>query len=240
MRGLILNRNKYIVEKNKRIILRKNASLIFPIVLAIIGGVVFFGAKNIWGVTNNPGDEKGPENAIDYHNQNDNVNSGDHDNTVPESGNREGIDKKPNIIRRDVPETYLVTKVVDGDTIYVAGIETRIRLIGVNTPETNNPSKPVQCYGPEASSYLTSLLLGKNVGLESDAASGEIDPYGRPLRYVYYNGENVNQKLIMEGYGKEADYGSEYKYRLQFVESEKYAFINGKGLWSLSTCGGQE
>lgn len=156
--------------------------------------------------------------------------------TKPEE---ESLQSVPSSLPGNVPENYYVTKIVDGDTIYVSGIDTRIRLIGINTPETVKSSTPVQCYGPESSSFLSNLILGKYVGLESDYSAGDRDQYGRPLRYVYFNGENVNYKIIYEGYGYEASYGSDYKYSDDFIKAENDASANGRGLWSPTTCNGQ-
>ena len=148
-------------------------------------------------------------------------------------------EEKQTLVKSSMPETYLVTRITDGDTIYVEGIATRIRLIGVNTPEVGSNVRSAECFGPEASQYLSSLILGKHVGLESDASVGDIDKYGRPLRYIYLAGENINQKIIAEGYGREASYGSDYKYRASFVKSEKIARETKRGLWSPATCNGQ-
>ena len=79
-----------------------------------------------------------------------------------------------------------VTKVVDGDTFWVAdGSEKglKIRLIGVNTPETVHPQKPVEYYGREASDYVKSILTGSKVKLQFDV--NRTDRYGRTLAYVY-------------------------------------------------------
>lgn len=244
MQGLILNRNKYIIEKSRKGILAKRAG-IFVASITAIGLVLFFSLNNAYKTTvdNNIESGKSSNNVL----SSDIGGRGDDDISLAQSEAGEigssgssNDDNQVAIIRNSVAEKYLVTKVVDGDTIYVSGIDTRIRLIGVNTPETVSTSKPVQCFGPESSNYLKTLLLNKYVGLESDEASGDVDIYNRPLRYVYYNGENVNQKLILEGYGKEASYGTEYKYRSQFVASEKFAITNNKGLWSPNTCNGSE
>lgn len=135
-----------------------------------------------------------------------------------------------------------VTKVTDGDTIHADGgvgcPSERIRLIGVDTPETVSVSKPVQCYGPEASEY-TNQLLGQAVYIEGDNSQGDLDIYGRPLRYIYTSaGENWNMKLILEGYGKEYTFHTAYKYQSQFKLAQQIAQNNGNGLWSQSNCNG--
>lgn len=233
MRGLIINRNKYIVERSRYTTLIKRFAA-FGVSLFIIGLILIFNARNIRGVTDN--EVQINTNSLSY----ENISEQDELETEEDDVDSSLKDDEVEIIRKNITEEYLVTKVVDGDTVYVSGIDTRIRLIGVNTPETVSPSKPVQCFGPEASDYLKNLLLGKKVGLESDEASGDTDIYGRPLRYVYYNGENINQKLILEGYGKEADYGSEYKYSSEFKASQQDAISNNRGLWSPVTCNGRE
>ena len=102
------------------------------------------------------------------------------------------------------PGFYKVVEVYDGDTIAVdmAGTTEKVRFIGVDTPETHKPNTPVQCFGPEASSFTTKLLSVKTVRLEADADDQNRDIYGRLLRYVYTeDGTLVNRRLIERGYG---------------------------------------
>lgn len=75
-----------------------------------------------------------------------------------------------------------VAKVIDGDTI-MANDGMTIRLIGIDTPETVDPRRPVGCFGKEASNFTKQLLLGKQISVEKDVS--ETDKYGRLLRYVY-------------------------------------------------------
>ncbi len=87
--------------------------------------------------------------------------------------------------RRVADTPYRVVQVLDGDTIIVrraGGSDETIRLLGVDTPETHHPRKPVQCYGPEASAYTTRRLFGQVVRLEDDVERHDI--YGRRLAYV--------------------------------------------------------
>ena len=225
MKGLILNRNKYIKERKAS----KSYHWLWGLPVVIIVTVAI---NSVVASSHEHTSIEKELYTIDKTNQFD---TDDTTNEIDTSEIREAS-TTPSIVKNDTPATYLVTKVVDGDTIYVDGIGTRIRLIGVNTPETVDSSKPVECYGPEASNYLRNLILGRYVGLESDSLSGDVDKYGRPLRYVYYNNENINQKIILGGYGKEASYGSSYKYQSEFDASEKYAKQNDLGLWSPSTC----
>jgi len=134
---------------------------------------------------------------------------------------------------------YQVVKVVDGDTIKInfdGSIES-IRLIGMDTPETVDPRKPVQCFGEEASKKAKELLLNKKVRLEDDPT--QYDKYGRLIKYVYLeNGEMYNKKMIEDGYAHEYTYDIPYKYQSEFQEAEKYARENKLGLWSDDTCSG--
>lgn len=99
----------------------------------------------------------------------------------------------------------VIVHVDDGDTVDVTldGERVRVRLIGIDTPETKKPATPVQCYGPEASAFTASLLpVGTEVRLERDAEAR--DPYGRLLAYVYRasDGLFVNRALADGGYAR--------------------------------------
>ena len=130
--------------------------------------------------------------------------------------------------------TYPVSRVIDGDTldVEIKGTTYRVRLIGVNTPETVHPSKPQECYGLEASNFMKNLLTGQKVALESDSSQGDTDKYGRLLRYVFFNDENINLKLISDGYGYEYTYNTSYKYQSDFRAAQSLASQQGRGLWS--------
>ena len=107
-----------------------------------------------------------------------------------------GTAPKPSTLAHDAGGPYLVESVVDGDTIRIScnGTSTRVRLVGVNTPETVKEDSPVECGGPEASGYLHSQLDGKQVFLSADPAQGERDKYDRLLAYVWTSdGAPVNQ-----------------------------------------------
>lgn len=134
---------------------------------------------------------------------------------------------------------YEVVKVVDGDTIDVNinGEIERLRLIGIDTPETVDPRKEIQCFGLEASNKAKELLLGKFVLLESDETQGERDKYRRLLRYVFLpDGTNFNLFMIQEGYAYEYTYDEIYKYQGEFKNAQIYAEENQKGLWNKSIC----
>jgi micrococcal nuclease len=132
-----------------------------------------------------------------------------------------------------------VIKVVDGDTIDVSldGKTERIRLIGINTPETVDPRKPVECFGREASDRAKELLSNKKVYLEADLISGERDKYNRLLRFVFLeDGTNFNLLMIKEGYAYEYTYDVPYKYQTEFKQAQKEAEANKAGLWGDNVC----
>lgn len=135
---------------------------------------------------------------------------------------------------------YKVVWVVDGDTIKVLinNKEETVRLIGIDTPEVVDPRKPVQCFRIEASDKAKELLNGKNVILEADEASGDLDQYNRLLRYVFLeDGTNFNKLMIEEGYAYEYTYkDNQYKYRNEFKQKEKEARENKRGLWADNAC----
>ena len=96
-------------------------------------------------------------------------------------------------------QTLRCTRVIDGDTIILNNGE-RVRLIGVDTPETKHPRKPVEYYGKEASAFTKKMIEGKEVRLEYDWQRK--DKYGRTLAYVYLkNGTFLNAEIVKQGYG---------------------------------------
>ena len=134
---------------------------------------------------------------------------------------------------------YRVTSVIDGDTLKVTedGLTVTVRMIGIDTPETVHPSKPVQCFGKEASEKAKALLTDAVVHLEFDNSQGIHDKYGRLLAYVFLeNGTNVNEYMIVEGYAYEYTYNVPYKYQYAFKEAEVSARVQKKGLWADGVC----
>ena len=129
---------------------------------------------------------------------------------------------------------YQVSRVVDGDTIEVIINEKKekIRMIGIDTPETKHPKKGKECYGEEAYQKTKSLLEGKKIFLEEDASQGDQDYYKRLLRYVVLeDGSNFNLKMIQEGFAKEYTYKKSYLYQSDFKQAEQEAQKSKKGLW---------
>ena len=135
----------------------------------------------------------------------------------------------------------VVVHVVDGDTldVRVGGTEERVRLLGIDTPESVAPNRPVQCYGAEASAYLASLVPGgTQVRLERDAVAR--DKFGRLLAYVYRDEDDllVNLALVEQGYADAVTYGDNEALYPQLVAAEGEARNGGRGLWGV--CGGPD
>ena len=134
---------------------------------------------------------------------------------------------------------FVVSRVVDGDTIEVTrdGIKEKVRQIGINTPETVDPRKTVECFGKEASAHAKEILMGQKVRLVSDDTQTKYDKYGRLLAYVYReDGLLVNKHMIEEGYAYEYTYRVPYIFQKEFKEAQKQAETEGKGLWGAGVC----
>lgn len=132
------------------------------------------------------------------------------------------------------PGYYYVSYVFDGDTVEVDmnGSPEKVRMIGVDTPETHKPNTPVQCYGPEASDYSKEHLTHKNIRLESDEINQDRDRYGRLLRYVYLeDGTMWNAELVRLGYGR-ALTAFPFTKLAEFEGYEKQAKDTKSGLWA--------
>lgn len=135
-----------------------------------------------------------------------------------------------------------VLTVVDGDTLSVqlfgGGIE-RVRLIGMDTPETVDPREPVQCFGKEASAQAVAMLAGETISLERDPSQDDRDRYDRLLRYVWLpDGRLFNLEMIVLGYAHEYTYEVPYRYQAEFQAAEAQAQVASAGLWSPTTCNG--
>lgn len=138
---------------------------------------------------------------------------------------------------------YPVVRVVDGDTVRVTrdSRTVTLRLIGIDTPETKDPRRPVECFGREASRHARELLASRRVYLEFDRSQGERDRYGRTLAYVWLRGSRaklVNERMIDDGFAFEYTYRLPYRYQRRFRAAEADARRHSRGLWSPATCGG--
>jgi len=135
---------------------------------------------------------------------------------------------------------YKVLYAVDGDTVQLTTGE-KLRYIGIDTPETKHPRKPVEFYGKEASAFNKQLVLGakrrggaafqgKDILVEFDVT--EKDRYGRLLGYVYLpDGTFVNAELVRQGYAKVYTYPPNVKYVSLFRQLQAEARANNRGLW---------
>jgi micrococcal nuclease len=122
-------------------------------------------------------------------------------------------------------------RVIDGDTIVLDGNE-RVRLIGVDTPETVHPRKSVEYFGREASAFTHRLVEGRRVRLEYDQDLR--DRYGRTLAYVFLeDGRLVNAEIIRQGFGFAY---TKYAFRRmeEFRACEREARATERGLWHRS------
>jgi micrococcal nuclease len=136
--------------------------------------------------------------------------------------------------RASPPAEARVLRVVDGDTILVAagGGSERVRLIGVDTPESVKPGTPVQCFARRASAFTHALLDGGQVRLVYDAERR--DRYGRLLAYVYRarDGLFVNTELVRDGYARTLTIAPNTRFAERFAALAAAARHAGKGLWS--------
>lgn len=133
-----------------------------------------------------------------------------------------------------VDGTATVTEVVDGDTLTVrlSGRTETVRLIGIDTPETVHPTKPVECFGPEASAFTKSLLPpGTEVSLVRDAEAR--DRYGRLLAYVTRvdDGLFVNRAILDNGMAVPLSIEPNTAHQRDFAEVAYRASAARLGLW---------
>jgi len=140
-------------------------------------------------------------------------------------------------VKGEVIQLYKVTQVVDGDTLKleIDGREETVRLVGIDTPESVDPRKPVQCFAVEASNKLKELVSGKNVLFEYDTKQGHTDKYGRLLLYIWLPQSDgsklfINEYMIKEGYAY-AYRQIESEYLNEFIDFEEQARVGNKGLW---------
>ena len=134
-----------------------------------------------------------------------------------------------------------VVRVIDGDTTDFAinGKTERVRVIGINTPETVDPRKSVECFGQEASRQAKLYLNpGLEVELEKDSSQGERDKYNRLLRYVFTDNGTLDfgKAMISLGYAYEYTYDTPYKYQAIYKLAQKEAEEGKKGLWADNAC----
>jgi micrococcal nuclease len=134
-----------------------------------------------------------------------------------------------------VAANAVVTGVVDGDTIDVRieGRDERVRLIGIDTPETKRPDRPIECFGPEASAFTESVLPdGTAVRLERDVVGR--DDYGRLLAYVHRasDGMFVNLEIVRRGFARPLEYPPNTTHAAAFLQAVRSAESDDVGLWA--------
>jgi len=139
-------------------------------------------------------------------------------------------------------KTFLVTRVVDGDTMVLDCPDdvngkptTRVRLWGVDTPETVKPNAPVEWYGPEASAFTKNMAEGRRVRIVLESGRKPRDTYDRLLAWVYLeDGSLLNAELISRGYGY-ADPRFDHHLKRDFADRQAQAMRDRKGLWQNGT-----
>ncbi len=149
-------------------------------------------------------------------------------------------------------EAAKIVRVVDGDTVIARitkitggpgagevekGEEYSVRLIGIDTPETVKPGSPVECFGKEASRATTDLLEGVDVRMVKDVE--DRDRFDRLLRYIYIGQEMANARLVVNGYASAYTYPPDVRHADLFVQLQREARENDRGLWSPDTCSGE-
>ena len=141
------------------------------------------------------------------------------------------VDMSPVDISLDEPISAEVLSVTDGDTIKVRidGRTETVRYIGIDTPEPYRDGEPA-CYSKQATERNQMLVEGKVVQLVADAE--DRDRFDRLLRYVYVDGELVNETLIAEGFATTLTIKPNTSKADQFANAEENAQAAGLGLWS--------
>lgn len=133
-----------------------------------------------------------------------------------------------------------VVRVVDGDTValVINGEEETVRIIGINTPETVDPRKPVECFGKEASQKAHELLDGQTVHVVADASQGDRDKYDRLLRFITLpSGDDFGETMIAQGYAYEYTYKTAYEKQSDYQAAQTEAQNAKRGLWADDACG---
>lgn len=133
---------------------------------------------------------------------------------------------------------YPFIRVVDGDTVIV-GVEGRseyVRLIGIDSPEPNDPGGP-ECYATEATEHLKELARTGTVVLHFDDTQGARDTYSRLLAYVELpDGTDLGERMLRDGYALEFTYDQPYARREKYLVAENEALTGKAGLWAEETC----
>ncbi|KAA3661032.1 MAG: nuclease [Chloroflexi bacterium] len=128
-----------------------------------------------------------------------------------------------------------VVRVIDGDTAVfrINNTEETVRFLGIDAPETVHPDKPVECFGPEASEFVKSVLEEETaVYLELDEMTGERDKYGRLLAHIWLeDGTLFNELLLQEGYAEFSNYGNATEKDGRYTQAQSQAQSGKTGVW---------
>lgn len=132
--------------------------------------------------------------------------------------------------------TATVLEVIDGDTIRarIGNAHEVVRLVGIDTPETKHPTKGVQCFGPQASDFLTRLLpVGSGIRVERDDEARDV--YNRLLLYIFQSRNNeevfINREMVLRGFARPLTIAPNSRYHSTFVDAAFDAQRNNRGLW---------
>lgn len=128
--------------------------------------------------------------------------------------------------------TALVTRVIDGDTIEIAGGE-HVRYIGIDTPEQAQGSSAPECFAEEARKRNEELVLGRHITLVRDVRDRDI--YHRLLRYVFVDETFINETLVREGFARAVSYPPDTAHETLFRNAERTARAAASGLWRSCT-----
>lgn len=156
----------------------------------------------------------------------------------------EDVTESESVFAEEVISTNAkVLNVVDGDTIEAVldsepNKTVRVRLLGINTPETVDPRRPVECFGKQASDFAKQTLSDKRILLESDPEADEIDKYGRLLRNVFLpDGTDFNALMVESGYAYAYVSFPQNKARKAELRAlEQSAKAANRGLWNPEIC----
>lgn len=137
------------------------------------------------------------------------------------------------VLQQNDPGLNQVTEFVDGDTIVINmnGHSERVRMIGIDTPETRKPNSPIECYGKEASAYTKKRIGLDKVKLVADPLTTDRDRYNRLLRYVYLvDGTDLNNEIVKQGYGFYYPY-FDFSRSNDYARAQQSAKKQNKGIW---------
>jgi micrococcal nuclease len=140
--------------------------------------------------------------------------------------------------RGDVETGFVVERIVDGDTLIAVrgGERIRVRLLGIDTPESVHPSKPVECFGPEASVFAKQALDNQAIALEFDSNQPRRDRFDRTLAYVWFEDSSgkwnmFNLRALEEGFAERYRNSGDLLWQMELAGAERSARSGDLGLW---------